>query len=237
MTFRAEDRKFTKEGYKALLAEFESLSDEKYKKFNEALIPGTKTSYGVRVPQIRAIAKEITRTDPFGFLRVCKDSSFEEIQLHGLVIAYIKMPLVEKIPLMVEFVPLIDNWAICDTCSFKVKDSERAVLWDFLQDYFTSDRTYFIRYAVVTGMSNFVNDQYIDSFLARLSEIVHDDYYVKMAVAWALCDCFIKQRVKTNELLSAKKLDAWTQNKAIQKCRESFRVSDYDKEYLVTLKL
>ena len=237
MTIREEDGRFTKEDYTALIARFESLSDEKYKKFNEALIPGAKTSYGVRVPQIRAIAREITKTDPFGFLKVCKDASFEEIQLHGFIIADVKMPLAEKLPLMAEFIPLIDNWGICDTCSFKVKDSERAVLWDFLQDYFMSDRTYFIRYAVVTGMSNFVNDQYIDGFLSRLLAIVLDDYYVKRAVAWALCDCFIKQSVKTDELFSSKTLDPWTQNKAIQKCRESFRVSEEDKEYLVTLKL
>jgi predicted GIY-YIG superfamily endonuclease/3-methyladenine DNA glycosylase AlkD len=236
MTANAENKRFTKADYKAVLGQFASLADEKYRKFNEALIPGTSTAYGVRVPHIRAIAKDIIRTDPLGFLSVCKDATFEEIQLHGLVVAGLKMPLPEKLPYIADFIPLIDNWGICDTCSISVRGKDLPILWEFLHDYFRSDKTYYIRYAVVTGMSNFITDEYIDDYLANLSAITHEDYYVRMAVAWALCDCFIKQRSKTDALLSAKTLDPWTQNKAIQKCRESRRVSPEDKEYLTTLK-
>ena len=32
---------FSQEDYRAVLEEFRELSDEKYKKFNESLIPGT----------------------------------------------------------------------------------------------------------------------------------------------------------------------------------------------------
>jgi 3-methyladenine DNA glycosylase AlkD len=235
---KTESKKFTEADYAAVLSKFAALADEKYKKFNASLTPGvTRPAYGVRVPQVRAIAKEIAKTDPFGFLDVCKDVSAEETQLHAYVIANMKLPLAEKLPLIADFVPLIDSWGICDTFCFKVTDSEKPLLWDFLQAYFASDKTYFLRYAVVTGIVNFVNDSYIDEYLSALSRIKHEDYYVKIAVAWALCDCFIKQRAKTDALLSTKTLDAWTQNKAIQKCRESFRVSAEDKTYLLTLKL
>ncbi|GHU66442.1 hypothetical protein AGMMS49983_16080 [Clostridia bacterium] len=234
---KTENKKFTEADYAAVLSRFAALADEKYKEFNDALVPGTTIpSYGVRVPQVRTIAKEIARTDPFGFLKVCKDTTAEEISLHGYVIANMKLPLSEKLPLIAGYVPLIDNWGTCDTFCFRVKDSEKPLLWDFLQAYFASDRTYFIRYAVVTGITNFVTDLYIDAYLEKLSAITREDYYVKIAVAWALCDCFIKQRSKTEELLLTKTLDTWTQNKAIQKCRESRRVSEEDKAYLLSLK-
>jgi 3-methyladenine DNA glycosylase AlkD len=228
---------FTKKDYDGILGRFASLSDEKYRKFNEALMPGTSTAYGVRVPQVRAIAKEIVRQDPYGFLAVARDSSFEEIQLKGCVIRDMKIPLEEKLPLLVDFVPLIDNWGICDTLTIKAKPDEQPLLWDFLQAYFASDKEFYIRFAVVTGMANFINPQYIDAYLDKLSSISHDGYYVKMGVAWAVCECFVKFRDKTLPILESKALDKQTQNKAIQKCRESFRVSDEDKEYLKTLKL
>ncbi|MDO4321974.1 MAG: DNA alkylation repair protein [Lachnospiraceae bacterium] len=64
-----------------------------------------------------------------------------------------------------------------------------------------------------------------------------DDYYIRMAQAWALSVCFVKYRDKTLRLLEERCMDAWVQNKAIQKCRESYRVSAEDKELLKLLKI
>ena len=47
-----------------VLKQLHSLADEKYRTFNEGLIPGAEgTSIGVRMPQLRAITKEICRGD------------------------------------------------------------------------------------------------------------------------------------------------------------------------------
>lgn len=61
-------------------------------------------------------------------------------------------------------------------------------------------------------------------------------YYIRMAQAWALSVCFVKYRDKTLRLFEEQKPEPWVQNKAIQKCRESYRVSAADKELLKTLK-
>ena len=58
-----------------------------------------------------------------------------------------------------------------------------------------------------------------------LAEVKHEDYYVKMGVAWALSIFYIKQQKLTLQLLQQNNLDDFTHNKAIQKIRESFRVS------------
>ena len=59
------------------------------------------------------------------------------------------------------------------------------------------------------------------------------EYYVNMMNAWIFCECFIKQRDKTMEYLKRHKLNKFTINKGISKCRDSYRVSDIDKEMLI----
>ena len=58
------------------------------------------------------------------------------------------------------------------------------------------------------------------------------EYYVNMAMAWLLCECFIKQKAKTISYLQNHKLNKFTINKMISKCCDSYRVSKEDKEYL-----
>ena len=81
---------FGLEDYRAVLEEFRELADEKYKKFNESLIPGTETAYGVSLPALRAISKRIVKDDPRGFLAVSRTDSYEEVLLRGVVIASMK---------------------------------------------------------------------------------------------------------------------------------------------------
>ena len=69
-----------------------------------------------------------------------------------------------------------------------------------------------------------------------LAEFASKEYYVMMQQAWLVSVAFIKQREKTLAFLRNNELDKTTQNKAVQKIRESNRVSKEDKEMLVFLK-
>ena len=77
---------------------------------------------------------------------------------------------------------------------------------------------------------------FVEEALKILQAIKHEDYYVKMGVAWAISIFYIKQPQLTLPLLQENNLDNFTHNKAIQKIRESFRVSKEDKEMLNGLK-
>ena len=90
---------FTPADYAAILEKFSELSDPKYKAFNESLIPGTSTAYGVRVPAIRNIARAVIKSGPEDFLKVSRPDSYEEIMLRGMVIAGMKLPVSDKLPL------------------------------------------------------------------------------------------------------------------------------------------
>ena len=77
---------------------------------------------------------------------------------------------------------------------------------------------------------------FVEEALKILQAMKHEDYYVKMGVAWAISIFYIKQPQLTLPLLQENNLDDFTHNKAIQKIRESFRVSKEDKEMLNGLK-
>ena len=58
------------------------------------------------------------------------------------------------------------------------------------------------------------------------------EYYVNMAVAWLVAECFTKHRNKTLPLFVGGDLNKFVNNKAISKCHDSYRVTDADKEML-----
>ncbi|MGN1057828.1 MAG: DNA alkylation repair protein [Candidatus Avelusimicrobium sp.] len=86
-------------------------------------------------------------------------------------------------------------------------------------------------------MFKFLDNQHIDQVFKILDNFkTEQHYYVNMANAWLLCECFIKQREKTLNYLKNHNLNNFTINKTISKCRDSFRVSKEDKEMLLTFK-
>lgn len=214
------------------------LQDVKYRDFHSKLCSGLENIIGVRAPFLRNLAKEIARGDYQKFLVECKDQYYEETLLEGLVIATIKVTLDERLRLLKKFVPKINNWATCDmVCgSFKFKPSELAEVWDFILQYETSTQEYERRFMIVMMMDYFLTSEYLPKVFAILNKIKTDQYYVNMASAWLIATALAKHRKETLCFLKSNVLDAWVQNKAIQKARESYRVSEEDKGMLLGLK-
>ena len=91
---------FSPQDCAALRRELEILADPAYKTFNESLLPGVETAYGIRLPQMRQVAKALLRQDPSGFLEHFQPNCYEETQLRGLVISGMTLPWEEKRPLV-----------------------------------------------------------------------------------------------------------------------------------------
>ncbi len=106
----------------------------------------------------------------------------------------------------------------------KFEEEDRGVVWEFLQPYLISKNAYEIRFAVVMLLSYFVFEDYIDRAFVAFERISHDDYYVKMAVAWAVSIYFRDMPNATMPYLVDSGLDDWTYNKALQKIGESLAV-------------
>ena len=76
--------------------------------------------------------------------------------------------------------------------------------------------------------------EYIDKVFEVIDKFYdEDEYYVNMAIAWLVCELMIYNRNKTLKYLGHHKLNKFTINKAISKCRDSYRVSKEDKELLL----
>ena len=215
-----------------------NLADEKYRQFQMGLCPDTDGIIGVRLPILRKLAKEIAKGDWRTYLKNGNNQYFEEIMLTGMVIGCVKTDMEEILKYVGEFVPQIDNWAVCDSfcAGLKFTKLNKSRVWDFLQPYLFSKEEFQIRFGVVMLLDYYIEDDYIDRILNIFNEINREDYYVKMAVAWAVSMCFVKYEVKTIHFLEENELDDFTYNKAIQKIIESLRVDQETKTKLKKMK-
>lgn len=215
-----------------------ALADENYRQFHSRLCPNTTNILGVRLPLLKTLAKEITKGDWRTYLAVAQNEYYEEILLQGLVIGFAKGTVEEVLSYTADFIPKIDNWAICDSfcANLKITKKHPARVLEFLQPYLTSTNEFELRFAIVMLLDFYITDDYIDQILLELDKVKHDGYYVKMAVAWALSICYIKYAEKTMQYLKHTALDDFTYNKALQKITESLRVSKEEKAIIRSMK-
>lgn len=225
-----------------LQAELFALQDLQYQKFHSSLLPGVENVIGVRMPLLRKLAKEILKGDWQNYLHSALSeisTYYEEDIIQALIIGTSKLSLQERHAYIKEFVPKINNWAVCDLFCSTLKEAQSYPneYWNLLTSYANSKNAYDSRFLAVMLLNHFTCDEFVEDALQILQTIKHEDYYVKMGVAWALSIFYIKQPQLTLPLLQQNDLDIFTHNKAIQKIRESFRVSKEDKEMLKGLKV
>jgi len=224
--------------YEDFLTELYSLQDLKYKQFHSKLIMSDKL-IGVRTPELKRIAKVIARSNYKEFFKKNKHELYEENMVHGLVLGYLKLDFNELKPLVDEFIPYIDNWAVCDVTVSNLnvykKNKTKDIVFEEIKKYISNDNPWINRFGYVLILEYFIEEKYIEEIF-KLCENYKDHYYVKTAIAWLISMCYIKQKGRTLTFLKKNKLDSWTHNKAIQKIIESYRVEDSDKKMLRSLK-
>ncbi len=214
------------------------LADIKYKEFHSGLCPNTDNIVGVRVPVLRKYAKQLSKGDFRSYLLNAKNDYYEEIMLQGMVIGLAKMDTKERLKYIKEFIPKIDNWAICDVfcAGLKFVEKNKKEVWKFIQGYQKSKEEFELRFLIVMMLDYYITEEYINEVITILDSIKHQGYYVKMAVAWAISIAYIKYPLITMKYLENNTLDDFTYNKALQKIIESYRVSKENKEQIKSMK-
>lgn len=210
--------------------------------FAQSLHPGIDNVLGLRIPDLRALARRIVKRGSWEvYLEAPGDEFMEHRLLHGIVLGLIPVGDVESyLARVARFVPTINSWSVCDV--FHFADRRRFVpthasrLWDFLIAYTESEHEYEVRFGVVQLMEHFITVEHILPLLDRLAHIRHEGYYVRMAVAWAVAECYLHFPEATHPLLTDHCLPRWTHNKALQKIRESRRIDAPTKEMLRRLR-
>ena len=216
-----------------------NMQDKKYKEFQKGICPGVEEIIGIRIPILRNYAKELLKKYDFKqLMESIPNNYYEEIMLQGMLIGQAKLDFNEIIKYIKDFIPKINNWAVCDTfcTSLKITKKHKEKMWDFIQKYIKSDKEFHIRFGIVLILNYYIDEDYLYKNFKIFDSIKSDKYYVQMAVAWAISFCLIKFYDKTIEYLKNSKIDKFTYNKSIQKAIESYRITKEQKEFLRTLK-
>ena len=106
-----------------------------------------------------------------------------------------------------------------------------------IEEWLKSDRTYTVRFAVVTLLQFFMGEQFAPEMLELVAAVENEEYYVRMAVAWYFSMALVKQYDAAAAYFETQRLDNWTHNKAIQKAVESRQIDAATKTYLKSLKV
>jgi len=213
---------------------FEKYIDKDYKEFSDKIIPGSNI-LGIRAKNLQLIAKEFVSNKDYSLL----DSDLiyhEEKMTYMYMLGYIKNPklVYEKLDLMV---PKIDNWAVCDALMhIKIVRKNRDLFFNLINKYKNSKKEFEVRFVLIMLFSHYMDESYLDIIFKIAESVDTTYYYSKMGLAWLLCECFIKYRDYTFNRFKDLKIDDFSFNKAIDKIRDSYRVSDEDKAYLKALK-
>ena len=147
-------------------------ANTEYRDFNSKLCKDTnKKILGLKVPELRSLAKEIAKdTDAINIIDLLDMEVFEETMLKGLIIAYLKMDIKEKIPLIKAFIPNMDSWALTDTfCpTLKIKEKDLEFIWNFILPYTKSEKEFEVRFAIIMMLDYFVIDEYIEKMAREI---------------------------------------------------------------------
>ena len=226
---------------------------------------------GLLSPEIKQVAKQLSREGgevvvPDGLHRICANGSevirafeaapsdslcYEETVIWGYLINLEKCSLEERLAMLTRYVPVLDNWAVCDSYCAHAKWMARAdkeALWAFLERWFDSEREFEVRFAVVVAMCYFLNEEWLDKVYERINSLYFgrikskyktvkgkpkvaqqgtvqgaEPYYVRMGVAWLLATALAKFPDQTRAFVRSSNLPKDIVKLYIRKARESFR--------------
>ena len=224
--------------------ELEALADPAYRDFQAKLVPTVDPAriLGVRTPALRDYARRLARERPEetrAFLAALPHGTYDENNLHGELIGRMAKTPAEALELLDALLPHVDNWATCDLIRVPAFRRDLPAVLERIRGWVAAEPEYAVRFGVVQLTALFLDDAFEPEHLALVAGIDRPEHHVNMARAWFFSFALIKQPEATLPLFERRPiaLDAWTHNKALQKARESRRITPEQKAYLQSLKV
>ncbi|MBO5835616.1 MAG: DNA alkylation repair protein [Bacteroidales bacterium] len=215
---------------------------------------------GLHAPEMKQLAKQLSCEGAAvinSFEAIPSELlCYEECVIWGYLINLQKCSLDERLAMLKRYVPVLDNWAVCDSYCAHAKwmaraDKER--LWAFLQACFDSQREFEVRFALVTAMCYFLHEDWLERIFHRINKLNFaaikseytsikgkpekaqqgcvqgtEPYYVRMAVAWLLATALAKFPDETRSFVRSSNLPEDVLKLYVRKARESFRTRQMD---------
>lgn len=200
--------------------------DNDYKLYIQKICKTKYKILGIKIPILKKIALNNYQLNNFN------NNYLEHILIKGIIIANLDINYTKRLKLIDNYLPLIDNWEVCDTFCSELKFVKNH-LDDFLiyLENLNKEKEYYLRFYIVMLLNYYLNDKYIDYILNHLIIIKSDHYYANMAIAWCYSKCLVKYFTKTFNFLqnNQNKINKWLYNKALQKGIESLQISKSNK--------
>lgn len=210
-----------------------SLAEPGYADFQRKLIPTVPREkiLGVRLPALRALAKEIGGDERAAFLSALPHETLEENLLHAILLSR-ERDFSAAVAGIDRFLPFADNWATTDILRPKVFAKHPREALPQIKKWLASPLPFVRRAAVGFLLAYYLDENFSTAILALPAKIPQEEYYVSMMVAWFYATALAKRWDETLPYLSDRRLPAPTHVKTIQKAIESYRITPERKEYL-----
>ncbi len=211
----------------------ESIKREEKIDFTKRIVNTNMKVLGIPNPVLKNISKEIAKGNYQSYLDLKNNKYYENTIINVYLINNIKELRTKKHYLDELY---IDNWSTCDVLKFNIKGLEKEY-FELSNEYLKS-KDPFTRRVGIRILFSYKNTEYVDKVFKTIDEFYkEEEYYVNMAIAWLVCELMIYNRDKTIKYLENHHLNKFTVNKAISKCRDSYRVSKEDKELLLKYRI
>lgn len=214
-----------------------ALRDIGYREFQLPLVPtvAPERVIGIRFPNLRALAKELSEAEKTAFLSVLPHEFYEEDNLHAILLS--KERDAQKCEAgLRRFLPLVDNWSTSDTFDTKPFAKHEEQFLAFCREMLKAPGVYEKRFAIISLMKFFLDERFDPEYPALVAAVRSEEYYVNMACAWYFATALAKQYPAVIGYFENGSLLKDVQDKAIRKAVESRRVTEEHKRYLKTLK-
>ena len=213
-----------------------NLKDNQTKAFNEKIITTKYEMLGIKIPVLRKIVNKLSYFELLNVLEY-ENTYYEIVLLKALVLGKIKS-INELEPYFYNYLDLIDNWALCDTLcsSLKIVKENKPYFLKIITNLINTKKEYYVRVGLVLLLNYYIVEDYLNIIFDLINKTESNYYYVNMARAWLLCECFIKYEKETLNYLKHNSLDTFTINKTISKIKDSTRVNKTTKAYIMLFK-
>ena len=227
---------------KEILQTLRKKSDAKYRDFNAKIVATGQEVLGVRMGELRKIARTIAHDEEVlrAYAQADKEGVYELVMLEGLALSYSKTPFCKMRESWEAYFEKVDSWAQIDSPILSLTfadESDKACAWRVARVWSKSRSEFVTRAGLVMLLAHFVERNRLEEIFAISARIKTRAKYVVLANAWLVSVMMPKFPRETLAFLRKNLLDAKTHNLAIQKSRESFRVSREDKEKLRALQV
>ncbi len=206
--------------------------DEKNSSFSSKLIKDQSVILGVKLPILLKFAKAHVE-DIEDILRIDDDNIFEIKMIKLFTISELKD--VERYKAHFNYsVGLITNWSLCDSFIMhsKIIRKDKKYFFQKSKELINENDEFSKRIGFIILLGYYVSDDYVDEVFKIIKSSKTSGYYSEMALAWLVSVLYVKYPDKTKKYLSDSKIDKSILKMIIRKIKDSYRVSESDKDWL-----